>query len=197
MRSLNLRRLSCATLGAPRLGRFYPKMQYKKMSMTEPLDKLIAVLREELQHYGEMLALLDQQQASAIDRAADAMLVATTAIQNQALVMQGVRRDREKCQRDLARDLTIIETATFVEIIGLLPPAYRPLVQSLVDENNSLLVRVQQRARQNHLVLSRSVELMQQFLGMLLPARETQVYNGQGNRESHALPTPPLYEAVG
>ena len=50
---------------------------------------------------------------------------------------------------------------------------------------------------QNHLVLSRSVELMQQFLGMLLPARETQVYNGQGNRESHALPTPPLYEAVG
>lgn len=182
---------------APRPRRFHPKMQYKKMSMTEPIEKLIAVLREELQHYGEMLALLDQQQASAIDRAADAMLVATTAIQNQALVMQGVRRDREKCQRDLARDLAIIETATFVEIIGLLPAAYRPLVQSLVDENNSLLVRVQQRARQNHLVLSRSVELMQQFLGMLLPARETQVYNGHGNRESHALPTPPLYEAVG
>ena len=181
----------------PRRRRFHPKMQCKKMSMTEPLDRLIAVLREELQHYGEMLALLDQQQASAIDRAADEMLVATTAIQNQALIMQGVRRDREKCQRELARDLAIIETATFVEIIGLLPSVYRPLVQSLVDENNSLLVRVQQRARQNHLVLSRSVELMQQFLGMLLPARETQVYNGHGNRESHALPPPPLYEAVG
>lgn len=53
------------------------------MSMTEPLDKLIAVLREELQHYGEMLALLEQQQASAIDRAADAMLVATTAIKTR------------------------------------------------------------------------------------------------------------------
>ncbi len=165
--------------------------------MTDPLEKLISALREELQHYGEMLALLDQQQASAINRVADEMLVATTAIQNQAQVMQGARRDREKCQREVARDLAIIETSTFVEIIALLPAAYRPLVQSLVDENNSLLTRVQQRARQNHLVLSRSVELMQQFLGMLLPARETQVYNGQGNRELHALPTPPLYEAVG
>ena len=31
-------------------------------------------------------------------------------------------------------------------------------------ENNELLVRVQQRARQNHLLLSRSVEMMQRFI---------------------------------
>jgi hypothetical protein len=163
--------------------------------MTEPLEKLIAALREELQHYGEMLALLEQQQQHAINRAADEMLVATTAVQNQAQVIQAARRDREKCQRDLARDLAILESSTFVEIAGLLPAAYRPLVESLVDENNSLLQRVQQKARQNHLLLSRSVEVMQQFMSMFLPARETQVYNG--NRESHVLPTPPLYEAVG
>jgi flagellar biosynthesis/type III secretory pathway chaperone len=165
--------------------------------MTEPLEKLIAALREELQHYGEMLALLEQQQQHAINRAADEMLVATTAVQNQAQVIQAARRDREKCQRDLARDLAILESSTFVEIAGLLPAAYRPLVESLVDENNSLLQRVQQKARQNHLLLSRSVELMQQFMSIFLPARETQVYNGHGNRESHVLPTPPLYEAVG
>lgn len=165
--------------------------------MTEPIEKLIGGLREELQHYGEMLALLDQQQACAINRAADELLVATTAIKNQAQLMQSARRDREKLQRALARELAVLETSTFAEILSLLPPAYRPLVQSLVDENNSLLQRVQQRARQNHLLLSRSVELMQQFLNMVLPARETQVYNGQGTRESHALPPPPLYEAVG
>ena len=55
-------------------------------------------------------------------------------------------------------------TLPFAEIIPQLPEAYRPLIESLVDENNSLLQRVQQRARQNHLVLSRSVELMQDFL---------------------------------
>lgn len=165
--------------------------------MTESIEKLVAALREELQHYGEMLALLEQQQQHAINRAADEMLVATTVIQNQAQVMQAARRDREKCQRELARELAILESSTFVEIFGLLPAAYRPLVESLVDENNSLLQQVQQKVRQNHLLLSRSVELMQQFLSALLPARETQVYNGQGSRETHTLPSPPLYEAVG
>jgi flagellar biosynthesis/type III secretory pathway chaperone len=165
--------------------------------MTEAIEKLVAALREELQHYGEMLALLDQQQESAINRLADEMFATTTMIQNQAGVMQAARRNRELCQRALARELCVLETSTFVEIIPLLLADYRPLMQSLVDENNSLLQRVQQRARQNHLVLSRSVELMQQLLGTLFPARETQVYNEHGGRQSHVLPAPPLYEAIG
>jgi hypothetical protein len=52
--------------------------------MIELIESLIAGLRDELEHYGEMLALLDQQQASAINRVADEMLAATTAIQNHA-----------------------------------------------------------------------------------------------------------------
>ena len=165
--------------------------------MTEALDKLITDLRGELTQYGEMLALLDLQQESAINRLADEMFAATTAIQSQATVLQTARRQREQSQRALACQLAVTETSTFVELIPLLPVSYRPLVQSLVDENNSLLGRIQQRARQNHLVLSRSVELMQRFLGLLWPARETQVYDEHGSRQSHSLPAPPLYEAVG
>lgn len=165
--------------------------------MTEAIEKLVAALREELQHYGEILALLDQQQESAINRLANEMFTATAAIQNHAGIMQTARRDREQCQREVARELCVAEASTFVEIIPLLPADYRPLVQSLVDENNSLLQRVQQRARQNHLVLSRSVELMQRFLGQLFPARGPQVYNEFGSHKLRVLPDPPLYEALG
>ena len=165
--------------------------------MTEVIESLIAALREELKHYGEMLALLDQQQESAINRLSDEMLAATTAVQNHALIIQSARREREERQRALARELCMAEASTFVELVPLLPANYRPLVQSLIGENNALLQRVQQCARQNHLVLSRSVELMQRFLGMLFPARDTQASNGRGDRELHALPPPPLYEAVG
>jgi hypothetical protein len=165
--------------------------------MTDAIEKLVATLREELQHYGELLALLDHQQESAINRLADEMFTATTAIQNHAGIMQATRRNREQCQRELARELCVAEASTFVEIIPLLPVNYRPLVQSLVDENNSLLQRVHQRARQNHLVLCRSVELMQRFLGQLFPARGTQVYNEHGSPELRVLPDPPLYEAIG
>lgn len=165
--------------------------------MIEALEPLIQTLREELQHYGEMLALLDQQQESAIHRMADEMLACTGAIQNQAAVIQEARKAREKFQRNLACELCILETSTFIEIIPLLPADYRPLVQTLVEENNMLLTRVQQRARQNHLVLSRSVELMQQFMGLLFPACESRVYDERGGRLTHALPAPPLYDAVG
>jgi hypothetical protein len=154
-------------------------------------------LRSELTHYGEMLALLDQQQESAINRLANEMFVTTTAIQTQAGVIQTVRRQREQQQRALASALGVLETSTFVELLPLLPASHRPLVQSLVEENNGSLQRIQQRARQNHLVLTRSVELMQQFLGTLFPAREPQVYNEHGSRQLHAIPAPPLYEAVG
>ena len=66
-----------------------------------------------------------------------------------------------------------------------------------MDENNELLVRVQQRARQNHLLLSRSLELMQGLLNSLFPASETRVYNGQGGMQTHAGVPRTLYEGVG
>ena len=78
-----------------------------------------------------------------------------------------------------------------------LPPSYRPLVEALLRENNELLVRVQQRARQNHLLLSRSLELMQRFITTLFPSRDTQVYDDHGHRPLRAQPLRPLYEAVG
>ena len=166
-------------------------------TITMAVEQLVTALREELTQYGEMLALLDQQQESAINRMADEMLAATTAVQGQAGVIQAARRAREQAQRGMALELCVVETSTFVELIPLLPAHYRPLVASLVEENNHLLQRVQQRARQNHLVLSRSVELMQQFLGTLFPVRDTQVYNEHGSRQLRSMPIPPLYEAVG
>ena len=89
------------------------------------------------------------------------------------------------------------DSASFADLIPLLPPDYRPLIPALVDENNELLTRVHQQARQNHLLLSRSVELMKGLLDTLLPSRETRVYNGHGNMHTHTIVTRSLYDAVG
>jgi flagellar biosynthesis/type III secretory pathway chaperone len=70
-------------------------------------------------------------------------------------------------------------------------------VEALVRENNELLIRVQQRARQNHLLLSRSLELMQQFIHALVPASLPTTYDGAGQVSSAHRPNQPLYEAVG
>jgi hypothetical protein len=87
--------------------------------------------------------------------------------------------------------------ASFAALTPCAPAHYQPLLKALVEENNQLLMRVQQRARQNHLLLSRSLELMQNFLSTMFPAARATAYTGEGTLFSTALPNRPLYEAVG
>ena len=166
--------------------------------MIELLENLIAALREELQQYGEMLALLDQQQEWVLARAGEELYQTIGEIQAQANTILRVRQQRQSCQHNLAQQLPLSDSHSFNEVIPMLPSDYQPLLRSLIEENNGLLVRVQQRARQNHLLLSRSLELMQQYLNPLMPVRQDQVYDENGNRPAHALPgAPALYEQVG
>jgi flagellar biosynthesis/type III secretory pathway chaperone len=165
--------------------------------MLESIQQLIVALREELQQYGEMLALLDRQQQLVVIRAGAEVFQSVGQIQGQATVILGARVRREECRRQAARKLGRPEETLFTDLIPLLPAEYRPLVKALVDENNELLVRVQQRARQNHLLLSRSLELMQGMLNSLFPASETRVYNGHGGMQTHAGVPRTLYEGVG
>jgi flagellar biosynthesis/type III secretory pathway chaperone len=79
----------------------------------------------------------------------------------------------------------------------LLPADYRPLVQALVQENNELLVRVQQRVRQNHLLLSHAVELMQHLINSIFPGAGPKTYDDAGRVPGTGLPQHSLYEAVG
>ena len=165
--------------------------------MTEPINDIISALRDELQQYGGLLALLDRQQTLVIARESDELFQSVSDIQSQARVVQQTRAEREGRQRALARGLAVAEDSAFAALIALLPPDYQPLVEALVHENNDLMRRVQKRARQNHLLLSRSLELMQRFMGMLFPAREVHVYNDHGAWQNHVAAAHPLYEAVG
>jgi flagellar biosynthesis/type III secretory pathway chaperone len=165
--------------------------------MRERLQQLINALREELQQYGEMLALLDRQQQVVISRQADEVFQSASFIQAQAAVIRQARMSRENLRGEVAADLCQPQTASFGVIIPLLPADYQPLVRALVEENNALLARVQHRARQNHLLLRRSLEFMQDFLNTLFPGREPRVYNDQGAAPLRALQPRQLYEAVG
>ncbi len=165
--------------------------------MKERLPNLIEALREELKEYGEMLALLDQQQQMVMHRQTQDMLQCVAAVNTQAETIAAARLEREQHQRNVARHLGLPEDTGFKKLIPQLPPDYRPLVQELVRENNHLLTRVQQRARQNHLLLNRVVELMQRFIGSLFPGNQPSTYDDDGHMLAAALPQHSLYDAIG
>jgi flagellar biosynthesis/type III secretory pathway chaperone len=165
--------------------------------MNDLLTNLIEALREELKQYGEMLALLDQQQNRVMERHTRDVLQSVADLNTQTAVIAIKREEREQCQRDLARQLNLPDDAIFGVILPLLPADYRPLVQALVQENNELLIRVQQRVRQNHRLLSHAVELMQQLIHSIFPGANPKTYDDSGRTPAAIIPQHSLYEAVG
>jgi flagellar biosynthesis/type III secretory pathway chaperone len=165
--------------------------------MNEHLTNLIDALREELKQYGEMLALLDQQQDQVVHRQAVDLLRSVAEINGQTAVISGARQEREQRQRELAREMGLADNANFNVLVPVLPADYRPLIQALVQENNELLVRVQHRVRQNHLLLSHAVELMQQLINTIIPGAGPKTYDDTGRVPGKILPQHSIYEAVG
>ncbi len=132
-------------------------------------EKLIEALRNELQQYGEMLALLDHQQEMIRLRGADDILHSLSAINSQSATIVSARQARQTLQQKLAWSLQQPENSTFAHLLPLLPEHYRLLISALVQENNELLERVSARAQENQKLLHRSLELMQRFITTLSP----------------------------
>ncbi len=164
--------------------------------MNELLQNFVESLREELRQYGEMLALLDVQQEQVVRRLADELSETVSAINAQGEVIQAARRERGQRQRDLSRALNQPDETFIALLIPVLPASYRPLVSALGDQNTQLLARVQQRARQNHILLSRSLELMGQFINSFC-AIGVPTYNDSGSMAPASAPGHVFYEAVG
>src|SRR5437016_5075218 len=148
--------------------------------MNELLHNLVEALREELKQYGEMLALLEHQQQLVVLRQGADLLQSVAAADLQAETIRAARCEREQRFLHLTRTLKLDEAIGFRELTAHLPAEYQPLVQALVQENNELLLRIQKRARQNHLLLRRAVELMQRFINTLVAGASPATYTEAG-----------------
>lgn len=165
--------------------------------MKTEFDALINALRDELNQYGEMLALLDQQQHEVVDRSTAEMTETVAAVNRQRDVIRSAREIRGELTSRLAEVLGLPGDAELAGLKRALPDSHGILLGALVEENNELLTRVRQRARQNHLLLTRSLELMQQVIGSLFPQVRNGTYAGSGMKQGSPVPTQALYEAVG
>jgi len=165
--------------------------------MNESIQRLIDSLRAELQQYGEMLALLEQQQYLVVQRSGAALLENLAAINAQTSVIQVARREREQFQTQLSLSVQLPADARFCSLLHEVPEPHRGLVKALVDEINHCLRRVQRRARQNHLLLSCSIEMMQRFMALLFPSSSVTTYNQSGKTAAVNVTRPGLCEVVG
>lgn len=158
------------------------------------LQQLIDALRNELQQYGEMLALLDNQQELMRSRAVSNIPGSMAAINDQTAAIQSARAQRETLQRGIAQSVGRGPDSTFSDILPALPAAYRPLVSALVAENNALLRRVRESAQKSQTLLRKTSDDMQQVV-TALPGGDT-AFRIQTPILLPVQPESTLYEAI-
>ncbi len=133
---------------------------------------MIQALREEVTQYGELLALLEKQQQLILGRSTDGLLGNLRSIHAQVPLVGSARQCRDDCRQALASALGQPATISFRILIAAAPPHCRALFEALVDEINDLLQRSQERLRQNHRLISRSLSSLHRMILELLPSPE-------------------------
>ena len=166
--------------------------------MNEELNSLVNALREELTQYGEVLALMQEQQELIINRAANDLLINLNHVNEQMERVAVTRNQREICRRQLVTALGGAEDTTFRQMTEMLPPEVQPLLDALVQEINHMLQSIQRWLRQNHLLLKRSLDLMQTIMKNMFPSAEAAAGTyGRGGQVSPVNPPPSsLYEGI-
>lgn len=166
--------------------------------MNEELNKLIGALREELTQYGEVLALMQEQQELIINRAAPDLLINLNAVNEQMERVAHARNQRETCRQQLVSVLGGTEETTFRQMTEALPAEVQPLLDALVQEINQMLQNIQKWLRQNHMLLKRSLDLMQVIMKNMFPSASAAAGTyGRGGQVSPVNPPPSsLYEGI-
>lgn len=149
--------------------------------MKELLDKIVNILREQLNQYGELLLILQEQQQAIMIRDADRLINCVERIQAKVFDLQNIRQSLEQIIKEASVGMSVKDEISLQLICESIPEdikEYRILIQSLVEENNRLMSKVREIVRQNHILLARSLELTEKFLGLILSHSMPVGYNG-------------------
>jgi flagellar biosynthesis/type III secretory pathway chaperone len=161
-------------------------------------EPLVELLRLELQEYGGLFNLLGRQQDQIIDRKPDAILVLNEEIDAQTQLVADLRVRREQLVDELHTRAGAPGTVTLRSIIPYFAAEVQPLLEALMNDINHMLRRNRQKARQNHLLLARAMELTEQTLRVLQPENFTRTYQRTGKvAPARPAATVSRYHALG
>lgn len=125
--------------------------------MSNSWEIITESLRNELQEYGALLGLYEEQQANLLKRDADAVLALASSIESQVGRAQSAREVRERLVRAFAVNQGREADATLRSLLPLFPAEVQPLFDALMTEINHLIHRIRRDARQNQVLLARAV----------------------------------------
>lgn len=159
-------------------------------------EPLIEALRTELEEYGALFNHLTRQQEEIFARKVDTVLEINGDLDSQARMIASARERRQEVMSDLAKRDGLPAGTRLTRMLDRFPDYVRPLLEALVRDINLMINRTRRKARQNHILLARAVELTQETLRLLQPGSFTKTYARSGQVSVSSEKTS-RYQAVG
>lgn len=147
---------------------------------SEDWEPLLALLREEVQEYGGLYNLLDRQQREVFERNPESVMATNEEVEKYMAQMGKLRESREEQVVFMAGKFGCDENLSLTQMLNFFPDFIRPLLKALIDEVNDMVKRTRRKARQNFLLLSRTMELTQEAISSLQPDNYTKTYGRKG-----------------
>lgn len=159
----------------------------------ENWDALAGKLRNEIEAYGRLFELLEEQRAQFLKKDLNGLTEINETMTDQTSVLHGLKQEREELVRDIwERSSEKRETPTVKELLKHSPHQSWPMFEELLGEVNRLIQQSQLQLEKNQMLLRRSWEIGQKFLKMLVPVEEdsSTVYasNGQSHPSTEKVP---------
>ena len=143
-------------------------------------EPLVELLRFEVQEYGGLFNLLDRQQQEIFKRDPELVMGTNAEIERYMAEMGSLRERRESKVREVARACGLDEEEKLSNMLPHFPDFMRPMLQALVDEINHMVRRTRQKARQNFMLLSRTMEITHETFRSLQPENFSKTYTKKG-----------------
>ena len=143
-------------------------------------DPLLELLRHELQEYGGLHNLLERQQKEIFERVPEAVLITNEEIEAYTGAMGELRKEREAMVDQIGQSCGCEPNLALRKMLPHFPSFIHPLLEALMDEINQMVTRTRRKARQNFLLLSRTMEITQETLRAMQPDNYSKTYSKKG-----------------
>lgn len=148
--------------------------------MNQASEIIATALRAEIEEYGSLLGLFEEQQRMLFARQAERVLEINFEIEAQTTRLAALREHRERLVAEFARSAGQPAGSTLRSVLGFFASEVRPLFEALIREVNLLVHRVRQTSRHNRLLLQRAIQSQHEILRAMDPARFVQTYDPSG-----------------
>ena len=143
-------------------------------------EELLQLLRDELQEYGGLVGLLNDQQDRILSRDPDALMHVNQSVRDQMEANQLLLSKRQGFVSELATNYGKDREASLSDLLPFFPAVTRPMFESIVEEINALIGNVRRKLDQNRRLLSRLTEVTDDLLTSLNPQMRTKTYDRVG-----------------